>query len=59
MAETLAEIDEALAHTALVPPDSRGDGWFAWVDALLDQRQQAELEHQWTLGTESSSPNTH
>lgn len=54
MAESLAEIDEALAHTALVPPDSRGDGWFAWVDALLDQRQQAELEHQWTLSNGTS-----
>lgn len=54
MAESLAEIDEELAHTALVPPDSRGDGWFAWVDALLDQRQQAELEHQWTLSNGTS-----
>lgn len=40
---SIEEVDEALHHTSLVPPDCRGAGWEAWVDALLDQR--AELEN--------------
>ena len=32
---TVADIDEALAHASR---SARDDGWWDWVDALLDQR---------------------
>jgi hypothetical protein len=41
---TLSEVDEALHHTSLVPPDCRGEGWHAWVDALLEQRAELAPE---------------
>lgn len=40
MSSSIEEIDEALHHTSLVPLDCRGDGWWAWVDALLEQRAE-------------------
>lgn len=39
---TTAEIDEALAHLSLVPPDQRGTAWQAYADAVLEQRGQAD-----------------
>jgi hypothetical protein len=39
---TIDEVDEALRYTSLVPLDARGEGWHAWVDALLEQRKQLE-----------------
>jgi hypothetical protein len=42
---TLSEVDEALHHTSLVPPDCRGEGWHAWVDALLEQRAELVPEN--------------
>jgi hypothetical protein len=35
---SIEEVDEALRYTSLVPVDARGEGWWAWVDALLEQR---------------------
>lgn len=35
---TVAEIDEALAHSSRVPLDQRGTFWHTWVDSLLAQR---------------------
>jgi hypothetical protein len=35
---TLAEIDEALAHSSRIPVDERGTMWHRWVDSLLAQR---------------------
>lgn len=40
MNATLEEIDEALAHSSLVPLEKRGTVWHAWVDGLLEQRNQ-------------------
>ena len=40
---TIAEIDEALRHLSLVPLDERGSAWHAYMDALLEQRQNLEL----------------
>jgi hypothetical protein len=37
---SIEEVDEALRYTSLVPVDARGEGWWAWVDALLEQRAQ-------------------
>jgi len=39
---SIEEVDEALRYTSLVPTDARGEGWHAWVDALLEQRKQLE-----------------
>lgn len=39
---TLEEIDEALAHANRVPPGERGPLWQAFVDRLLDDRNQLE-----------------
>jgi hypothetical protein len=51
---TLSEVDEALHHTSLVPPDCRGEGWHAWVDALLEQRAELVPEND---GGEGAPPN--
>ena len=39
---TLDEVDEALAHANRVPVDERGPVWQAFVDRLLDDRNQLE-----------------
>ena len=36
---TLDEIDEALDHCQRIPQAERGDGWHAYVNALLEQRR--------------------
>jgi len=41
---TLAEVEEALRHTADVPADQRGEPWHAYVDGLLVQRETLMLE---------------
>jgi hypothetical protein len=41
---SIEEVDEALRYTSLVPLDARGEGWHAWVDALLEQRAQLAPE---------------
>jgi hypothetical protein len=41
---SIEEVDEALRYTSLVPVDARGEGWMAWVDALLEQRRTLEKE---------------
>lgn len=41
---TLDEVNEALDHARAVPSDQRGDGWHAYVNALLSQRETALLE---------------
>lgn len=40
MNATLDEIDEALAHSTRIPLNERGAMWQAWVDKLLEQRNQ-------------------
>lgn len=40
MTATLEEIDEALSHSAKIPLNERGTVWQAWVDKLLEQRNQ-------------------
>lgn len=42
MADAIAEIDEALSHANRVPIDERGPVWQAFVDRLLDDRNQLE-----------------
>jgi hypothetical protein len=39
---TLADIDEALRHLSLVPDKDRGQGWHAYMDALLERRKHLE-----------------
>ena len=34
----IAEIDEALSHLSLTPPDKRGNEWHTYLDSILDQR---------------------
>ena len=41
---TLAEVEEALQHTAAVPVDQRGDAWHAYVDGPLTKRDILTLE---------------
>jgi len=36
------DIDEALRHLSLVDETERGDGWHAYLDALLEKRNQLE-----------------
>ena len=38
MQTTTSEIDEALTHLSQVPAADRGQGWHAYLDALLEQR---------------------
>ena len=40
--ETIAEVDEALRYLSLVPADARGDGWSAYMNALLEKRKRLE-----------------
>jgi len=40
---TLSEVDEALAHLSAVPKDQRGAAWWAYVDAVLTERDLAKL----------------
>jgi|DEB0MinimDraft_3_1074331.scaffolds.fasta_scaffold43895_2 hypothetical protein len=40
--DTIAELDEALLHLSLVPTDARGDGWSAYMNALLEKRKRLE-----------------
>lgn len=40
--DTIAELDEALLHLSLVPADARGDGWSAYMNALLEKRKRLE-----------------
>lgn len=35
---TLDDVDEALQHATAVPVEDRGEGWYAFVDGLLEQR---------------------
>ena len=44
--DTIADLDEALRHLSLVPTDARGDGWSAYMDALLDKRQRLEKNNE-------------
>lgn len=36
-----SDIDEALLHLSLVPPDERGPAWHAYLDALLEARRES------------------
>ena len=38
MTALTSEIDEALTHLSQVPAADRGQGWHAYLDALLEQR---------------------
>jgi hypothetical protein len=40
-APSTSDIDEALRHLSLVPTDQRGPAWYAYLDALLEQRDIA------------------
>ena len=42
MAHAIGELDEALAHANRVPPAERGPLWQAFVDRLLDERNELE-----------------
>ena len=42
--DSVAELDEALFHASLVPPDERTIVWHRWVDALTDQRNRLTKE---------------
>ena len=39
---TINEIDEALAHLAAVPEPERGPAWHAYLDTLLDAKNQTK-----------------
>lgn len=39
---TIDQIDEALRHLSLVPNDERGPAWYAYLDAMLEQRARME-----------------
>ena len=36
----LEDIDEALRHLSLVPEAERGQAWHAYLDAILEDRNQ-------------------
>jgi hypothetical protein len=40
--QTISEIDEALRHLSLVPVEERGPAWYAYMDAILEQRNGME-----------------
>lgn len=42
LADTLSDLDEALRHLSLVPNTERGPAWYAYLDALLEQRGSLE-----------------
>ena len=39
---TLTDIDEALAFLNQVPVEERGAAWYSYLDAVLDQRNDAK-----------------
>jgi hypothetical protein len=39
---TIQEIDEALTYAQQLQPDQRGPGWHAFVDRLLEMRNQQQ-----------------
>jgi hypothetical protein len=41
-AETIEDLDEALRHLSLVPTNERGPAWYAYSDAILEQRANLE-----------------
>lgn len=41
-AETIEDLDEALRHLSLVPNEERGTAWYAYLDAILEQRATLE-----------------
>lgn len=41
-AETIEHLDEALRHLSLVPNEERGTAWYAYLDAILEQRATLE-----------------
>lgn len=40
----LSEIDEALMHASLIPEAERGPAWYAFTNALLEQRRTLETK---------------
>lgn len=36
--DNMEQVDEALRHLSLVPPDERGPAWHAYLDAILERR---------------------
>lgn len=36
--DNMEQVDEALRHLSLVPPDERGPAWHAYLDAILETR---------------------
>lgn len=41
--DQVEDVDEALRHLSLVPPSERGTAWHAYLDAILEQRNQQTL----------------
>ena len=41
-APNVSDLDEALRHLSLVPNHERGPAWYAYLDALLEQRANLE-----------------
>lgn len=41
-ADTVEDLDEALRHLSLVPTNERGQAWYAYLDAILEQRATLE-----------------
>lgn len=39
--EPVSDVDEALRHLSLVPPAERGEAWHAYLDAILEKRNEA------------------
>ena len=39
---TINEIDEALAHLAQVPEGERGPAWYAYLNTLLDAKNNTK-----------------
>jgi hypothetical protein len=40
----LSDIDEALMHASLIPEPERGPAWYAFTNALLEQRRTLEMK---------------
>lgn len=40
--QTINEIDEALAHLAKVPEGERGPAWYAYLNTLLDAKNNTK-----------------